>query len=360
MNSTITTYTIDTSGQTITFDPATELYPDTIILAPDGSTTLLNDVNVSFANDPPAGTIIRIGWKEGFTLNSNKVELFGVQISQDALNHQGFQVFEYIDNAGNYISYTGFTLFDFNGGLTGALLTAGTVSLAKLVSGTSAQVIVVNGSGVPAYVAMSGDIAITNAGVTSIAAGAIVNADVNASAAIARAKLGTGTANYVLINDGSGNFSEEAQLAKSRGGFGQSVAASNGFAKFASGTVDISATSFTLSLLVSFEAAGGTAPSVGDFKLKMSGAGTVTEIYAYAVSAIAGTNNGTIIAKDAALTTMTSGTITFTAGDVRGTAYTVTPSANNAFVDGDILTFTTAKGTAGGLVQLSIKISRTS
>lgn len=113
-----------------------------------------------------------------------------------------------------------------------------------------------------------------------------------------------------------------------------------------------------ITLLVSFEAAGGTTPSVGDFKIKLPYPGTVSEIYGYATKAIAGTDNGTIIAKDNAGTTMTAGTITFTAADPRGTAYTVTPSANNTFVAGDILTFTTAKTTAGGLVELSIKIIR--
>lgn len=46
----------------------------------------------------------------------------------------------------------------------------------------------------------------------------IVDADVNASAAISRSKLGTGTANYVVINGASGEFSEEQFLAISRGG----------------------------------------------------------------------------------------------------------------------------------------------
>lgn len=113
-----------------------------------------------------------------------------------------------------------------------------------------------------------------------------------------------------------------------------------------------------ITLLVSFEAAGGTTPSVGDFKIKMPYPGTVSEIYAYAVKAIAATDNGTIVAKNNAGTTMTSGTITYTASDARGTAYTITPSANNTFIAGDILTFTTAKATAGGLVELSIKITR--
>ena len=86
---------------------------------------------------------------------------------------------------------------------------------------TSGRIFVGNVSNVATAVAMSGDIAIDNAGATSIAAGVILNADVNASAAIARSKLGAGTNNFVVINSGAGAFSEEATLAKSRGGSGQ-------------------------------------------------------------------------------------------------------------------------------------------
>ena len=51
-------------------------------------------------------------------------------------------------------------------------------------------------------------------------ANGIVNADVNTSAAIARSKLAVGTGNYVAINDASGFLTQEAALAKSRGGTG--------------------------------------------------------------------------------------------------------------------------------------------
>lgn len=48
----------------------------------------------------------------------------------------------------------------------------------------------------------------------------IDNADIKVGAAIDRAKLASGTASHVLINDGSGVVSSEATLAKSRGGTG--------------------------------------------------------------------------------------------------------------------------------------------
>jgi len=50
----------------------------------------------------------------------------------------------------------------------------------------------------------------------SIAAGSLVNADISASAAIARSKLADGSANHVIINDGSGVLSSEARLSLDR------------------------------------------------------------------------------------------------------------------------------------------------
>lgn len=69
---------------------------------------------------------------------------------------------------------------------------------------TSANIFVGNGSNVATGVSVTGDIAIDNAGVTSIASGVIVNADVNASAAIALTKLAATTASRALASDASG------------------------------------------------------------------------------------------------------------------------------------------------------------
>ena len=53
----------------------------------------------------------------------------------------------------------------------------------------------------------------------------IENADIKSGANIARNKLASGTASHVLINDGSGVMSSEAQLDKTRGGTGISSTA---------------------------------------------------------------------------------------------------------------------------------------
>lgn len=80
------------------------------------------------------------------------------------------------------------------------------IVLTKLASGASAQIIVANGSGVPVYVDMTGDVTISNAGVAAIAAGVIVNADINASAGIVLSKLAGAAAGSIIVANGSSVF----------------------------------------------------------------------------------------------------------------------------------------------------------
>jgi sporulation protein YlmC with PRC-barrel domain len=78
------------------------------------------------------------------------------------------------------------------------------IALSKLASGTSAQVIVHNSSGVPTATTVTGDVTITNTGVTAISSGVIVDADVSASAAIALSKLTSGTSGQIIVANSSG------------------------------------------------------------------------------------------------------------------------------------------------------------
>jgi len=73
------------------------------------------------------------------------------------------------------------------------------IAFTKLADLTSAQILVGNGSNEVTAVAVTGDISINNAGLTAIAAGVIVNADINASAAIAGSKITTGTTSAVGV-----------------------------------------------------------------------------------------------------------------------------------------------------------------
>lgn len=105
---------------------------------------------------------------------------------------------------------------------------------------------------------------------------------------------------------------------------------------------------------VSFEA-----NEVGDMKIRIEYACTVTAIYAAVSKAIAATDDATIVPKNNSGTTMGTGTITLPASTAIGTAVTSTPSTDNTFTAGQIMTLTTAKTTAGGKALVTIKVVRT-
>ncbi len=70
--------------------------------------------------------------------------------------------------------------------------------------------------------------------------GYIIDANVASNAAIARTKIANGTADHVVINNGSGTLSSEAQLANTRGGTGKNMSADTGVVKVSSGTFSAS------------------------------------------------------------------------------------------------------------------------
>jgi len=77
---------------------------------------------------------------------------------------------------------------------------------------TSAQILVGNGINIATGVAMSGDIGIDNAGLTSIASGVIVDGDINASAAIAHSKLAALSSANILVGS-AGNVATSVAMS---------------------------------------------------------------------------------------------------------------------------------------------------
>ena len=69
---------------------------------------------------------------------------------------------------------------------------AAAIAHTKLANITAGQVLLGNASNAPTATALSGDVTINSSGVTAIGSGVIVDADVNASAAIGLSKLATG------------------------------------------------------------------------------------------------------------------------------------------------------------------------
>jgi len=351
----VQTITVTNVGGTVSIDPAN--LADTYYLEMDGgSVTLAANFSIETTGAVPVGSRFNVLVGSGLDLNGKTFSVFGqtYTVNQQAANTLWWYMFQVFDGPALwfYVAPYDFSSSDF---IYGDGLIDGTVPLAKLENLTSGRMIVGSAGNIPTAVAMSGDATLSNTGALTIANSAITNVKVDASAAIARTKLATGTADHVVINSNTGAFSSEAQLAPARGGTGQNNSASTGFQLWNAGTSSVTAISEIVTLNVSWNSG-----YVGDFKIKMPYAGTVTGIYGYITQATVGASAGTCVAKNNAGTTMTAGTITTTAGgDARGTAYSVSPSANNTFAAGDILTFTTATATAGEM-QLSITVTRTS
>jgi hypothetical protein len=78
------------------------------------------------------------------------------------------------------------------------------IALTKLATGTIGTVVLHNASGVPTATALSGDVTVNSSGVTAIGSGVVVNADISASAAIELSKLATSTAGNVIVYNSSG------------------------------------------------------------------------------------------------------------------------------------------------------------
>jgi hypothetical protein len=89
----------------------------------------------------------------------------------------------------------------------------------------------------------------------------------------------------------------------------------------------------------------------------------LTYIYVCVDLAIEGSDNATINFQDNAANNMVggslvAGSLTLTAGSAMGTVFTSTVTGNNDFAAGEILNITTAKATAGGTVWISLRFTR--
>ncbi len=73
------------------------------------------------------------------------------------------------------------------------------IDFSKLAALASGNVLVGSAGNVATSVAMTGDVVISNTGVTAISAGVIVNADINSGAAIAFSKLASLTSGQILV-----------------------------------------------------------------------------------------------------------------------------------------------------------------
>jgi len=108
------------------------------------------------------------------------------------------------------ITNTGVTAIGLDKIENGNIKTTAAIAFDKLANLTSGNILVGNSSNKAAAVAMSGDIAITNVGLTSIQPGVIVDGDISPTAEIAVSKLANGSARQLLQTDAAGTGVEWA------------------------------------------------------------------------------------------------------------------------------------------------------
>lgn len=150
--------------------------------------------------------------------------------------------------------------------VNGDISASAAIDYSKLAALSAGRLIVGNASNVPTAVDVTGDVTIDSSGVTAIGSGVIVNADINASAAIDDSKLGTistadkvslsalnidgGTdiggdladADLIIVDDGGGGTNRKAAVTRiSDYTFGKVTGdiaiASNGTASISSGVI---------------------------------------------------------------------------------------------------------------------------
>lgn len=357
-------YQVTNAGGTVTL--TSPYIPDSMYVFSDSGVVLAANYSLEYDTLPPVGTKFNVLY--GFPsidVNGNTISIFGVTLTTEQIALTGSIDFTVIDDGGGASLASVFVPADLvqgTGAIYGSWIVDNTVTVAKLTGLSSAQIIVGDGStpALPVARTVTGDVTISNTGVTAIAAGVIVDADINASAAITRSKIAAGTASQVVINAaGTGLLSSEAQLANSRGGTGQDTSASNGFPNVAAGTWSVGAlTDITRRENISFVTA-----QQGTYYIYFPFPCTVTQANVRVTSVVSGTDDGELLFENdasAAMTgdNLTAGVLTVAASAAFGTGYTTSLDTNNTFTAGQEMRITSSKPTTGGIVSVDITYTR--
>lgn len=175
---------------------------------------------------------------------------------------------------------------------------AAAIAFSKLAALPSAEILVGSAGNVPTAVAMTGDIAITNTGVTSIQAGAIVNADINASAAIAFSKLATLTDGNILVGS-AGNVATSVAMT------GDVAIANTGATTIQAGAVELGMLASAISPAYVVKFAGQPTTAGGGAAEAITVTGAAATDLAFVQMVDDGTNNVTIVNAVVTLNTLT-------------------------------------------------------
>jgi len=189
---------------------------------------------------------------------------------------------------------------------------AAAIAFSKLQALASGNILVGSAGNVAASVAMTGDIAITNTGVTSIQAGAIINADINAAAAIAFSKLAALPSAQLLVGS-AGNVATAVAVT------GDVTISNTGVTTIGAGSIDLAMLSagITPSAIIKFHGQLTTVGGAATEAFVIAGALGVSD-RAFVQIVNDGTGNVTVLQ---AVVTDNTLTVTFSANPQNDTVF---------------------------------------
>jgi hypothetical protein len=175
-------------GSTITVDAESVVIKDNFIVvnSTDGAAT---SSTAGLEVERGTSTNVQIRWNESI----NKW-----QFTNDGINYSN--IISTLDNG----TITSEMIVD-NTIVNADINTSAAIAHSKLANATAGQILLgTTTTGVITATTVSGDITINGAGLTAISSAVIVDADINASAAIAISKLASGTSGQIIIANASG------------------------------------------------------------------------------------------------------------------------------------------------------------
>ena len=211
------------------------------------------------------------------------------------------------------------------------------IAYSKLATLTSGNIVLGSSANVATSTAVTGDVTISNTGVTAIASGVIVDADINASAAIVDTKLATiatagkvsnssttatdaNTASAIVARDASGNFTAGTITASLTGTASGNLVSGGALGTPTSGTL----TNCTGLPIGGLTASTSTALGVGSIELGNASDTTLSRSAAGVLAV-----EGVVIPSISSTSTLTNKTLTDPAiiGTILEDVYTITDGA---------------------------------
>ena len=173
-----------------------------------GTTTLSSSWAVSASGTPYAGMRLLFEYLATTTLSGNHISILGTQMP-DAYAAKKVIIEAVYSDAAWRVRFS--PSFDETNLIQTSHITDANVTLDKIEALSSANIIVGNSSNRPTATAVTGDIAISNTGVTSIGSGVIINADISGTADIDASKVKATTgARVIQSNSGTARLEEAA------------------------------------------------------------------------------------------------------------------------------------------------------